>query len=126
MEISLDTALNEFNTSSKQIELIESIEYVHTAEMDLDEMLSLRSINAFAKRYFENELCKYKQVISVSEGMITCKVFVDGKQVSEATARSFNHARVQAAILALQDRNFDLLKTWLEMHKAHLQAYLSI
>jgi predicted GNAT superfamily acetyltransferase len=126
MEIKIDTGLTQFKSSGKQIELLESIEYIHDPEIETNELLSLHSLNAFTKRYFENNYHRYKQVISASEGFVTCKVFIDGTQISEATARSFNHARTQAAVLAMQDHNFDLLKQWLGLHKDHLQSYLSV
>ena len=75
---------------------------------------------------FEKEFYKYNQVISVNDGLVTCKVYIDGTQVSEATSQTFNHARTQAAILALQEYNYEMLKTWLGLHREDLQAYLSV
>ena len=110
MKISMNSGIEEFNTSNKQIELIESMEYVQGPEIDIDSILKLRSISAFVKRYFEGKLFQYKQVLSINDGSVVCKVFLDGKLFSESKARTFNHSRTQAAILALQDYDFEMLK----------------
>lgn len=125
MEINFEK-LNDYNTSSKQIQLIESIEYIHDEEISTQDMLKLRSVNSFVRKFFEKEFYKYNQVISVNDGLVTCKVYIDGTQVSEATSHTFNHARTQAAILALQEYNYEMLKTWLGLHREDLQAYLSV
>ena len=125
MEINFEK-LNDYNTSSKQIQLIESIEYIHDEEISTQDMLKVRSVNSFVRKFFEKEFYKYNQVISVNDGLVTCKVYIDGTQVSEATSQTFNHARTQAAILALQEYNYEMLKTWLGLHREDLQAYLSV
>lgn len=112
--------------SHKQIEIIESIEHIHNPTSNIESLLHLRSLTAFVKRYFESQFQNYKQTISVVDNIAVCKVFIDGNQVSEAKAKSFNHSRSQASILAMQEFNFDLLKRWLSLHKEHLQSYLSI
>jgi hypothetical protein len=118
--------VTQFTTSSQQIELIETIEPVYTSERDISCLLSLKSITAFVKGYFAEQLLKYEQKVYATAEGIVCKAFVDGVQVSEANGKSFNQARTQAAILALQDRNYQLLKTWLGMHRDDLVSYLSI
>lgn len=122
----INSELTNFTTSNKQIELIESIEYVHGPLLTTEELLKLRSVNAFVKRYFESQNLHYSQVLSVSNELITCKAFVGHEQVSECTESTFNKARVKAAILAIQEFNIDLLKLWLCHHKEDLQNYLNV
>lgn len=122
----INPELSNFNTSDKQIELIESIEYVQGPQLTIDQLLKLRSVNGFVKRCFENQNHQYSQVLSVSNDLVTCKVFVDNEQVSECTETTFNKARVKAAILAMQEFDLELLRLWLADHKGDLQNYLNV
>ena len=126
MAIRLDPNLTDFQTSRQQIELIESKEHIHGPQIEIEKLLEIRSITVFTKRYFENEGCRCTQTVSANDEGITSKMFLDGKQTSEATARTFNHARTQAAILTMQDYNYELLKEWLKLHKQDLLRYLSV
>ena len=112
-------------SSRKQIEIIESIDYIHSAEMITEELLKLRCITAFAKRYFESEHSTYNQIISVVENRIITKGYVNGEVVSISSEVTFNKSRANASILALQDRNFDLLTRWLTLHIEDHKAYIS-
>lgn len=126
MSMQINPDLRDFNTSDKQIELIESIGYIQGPQLTIDQLLQLRSVNAFVKRCFENHNHQYTQVLSVSNNLVTCKVFVDNEQVSECTEATFNKARVKAAILAMQEFDLELLRLWLADHKSDLQNYLNV
>jgi hypothetical protein len=93
--------------------------------LSLDDLLETRSISSFVKKYFEGQNARYTQILSVSNGLITCRTYINGEMASESTEDTFNKARVKAAILAMQECNIELLKKWLSIHKDELQRYLN-
>ena len=87
--------------------------------------MQVRSVCSFVKKYFESNNIRYTQVVSADNNQITCRAFIDGVLASESREDTFNKARTKASILAMQDHNIDLLKTWLSVHKEELQRYFA-
>ena len=93
--------------------------------LHLEELMQVRSICSFVKKYFELNNIKYTQIVSADNNQIICRAFIDGALASESREDTFNKARIKASILAMQDHNIDLLKSWLSIHKEELQRYFA-
>ncbi|CAG9325194.1 unnamed protein product [Blepharisma stoltei] len=101
-------------------------EYINKKPNQVEELMKIRSITVFAKKFFEMHKMKFKQTITHERDKIISKVFIDGNLAGQQShPTSLNRCRVTSAILAFDSYDVEILRDWMKMHKSDLEDYLA-
>ncbi|CAG9332888.1 unnamed protein product [Blepharisma stoltei] len=100
-------------------------ENLNKAPSPTEDLMSIRSITVFAKRFFELRNIKFRQVVMREKDKISAKVYINDILAGEQShPNSFNRCRVISIIRAFDKDDVEILKEWMKVHKDDLENYL--